>query len=1124
MSKWREINFGFSKGMNTNSINPGLDSAKRILNLQNHIKPGALVLRPGYEELYAAPTCTILDNQGDPVLTNLGVINFDFFFDRQADANGKEIICLIQKAILQGFSDAEDIQNMLCFWVRPYWDGEGWVDEWQWLNKTIITKIATGSDATYPNMIIVGGNGLNGIVDDSLNRFTIYNQTKDEYAKVITSKVSGGYTRICHTMYNSSWDVDDVVIIGNNWLGTNYLNELYNVDWKDISFHKILNDLRIGFGGYEDRPGLTVGYRKNYFQLRSFDFPTKHTDILEGGVLEDFSKLDEIVLDTHILNKTYGLDLTAIEGGELEAGEKTIRLTGITNGFEEQLLAEGTILLTEDSTVEILPLANMGQINPLITGYGIYYSSDGITFYKIFKYNLKEDVYSPGNWKIDANGRLILIKALESTESEVLELHIEENAVSASDINSAGSWDVFGGGTLTIDTDAHDNYSFKYIPDLLASPDPTKRSGIIFPLSSVTKKKYYSISAYAKSSSINKLYSFFLGASLKLPDRTQTEIIVTNEYVKTDFEVYADNLSEVPAYLAIGLYPGTDIYLSVGGGGVYRSSDGLSWLLANSGLPAISDSYYIVNLDTSVLATASSGGSIYRSINSGASWTEISGTSGASAIGIITGSILAACDDGRILRSDDDGESFSQVYDLDTPLGAIDIANISTNIFVGIVGSGVYRSVDNGENWTAVNTGLTSLKIAALYANETYLFAGTEDGGIFRSADNGDSWTDISAGIENFYVVAIVETEDYIFIATYDNDNEEESGIFRSADNGDSWTEANTGLSTLDIGDLFVFGSIVLAGATNGKLFKSIDDGLNWSEVVQLADFIYFQNNKRTPPELFIDLISIKEKNSTVFSGLDEISTEMTAELGYSPTYDLVKGWDQTLSFRGRTYYLNPYVDKRYENFILVSHIHSNGSFMYDLASFSNYRELEKFDSNKTIGMALLTTLDILILKDSSYTILSDDGTSGVLREPVLGISCISRNSIVNTGGIIRWCGGEDVYVLDLNQGLVTKPILKETIRDLYLALSDKSSIQCVRDKHNAYRLRTYKPELKTEYVLSENGWVEEKKWHFPEIYRAGFNNKLYFLSLGTIYSEIIQLDYSVVEGLIMTGEFVQPD
>ncbi len=841
MTNWKDIEFGdVSQGMSTNVVNPGQKTAKRILNLQNHIKPGALILRPGYEELYAKPECTILDSLEDPVILDMGFINFDLFFDRQAVADGMEIICSIQKARVHSIVNTEEIQNMLCFWVRPYWTGTSWVDEWKWINETVISKIVTGSDATYPNMIIVSGGTANGITDDSLSGFTIYNQTKSQYARVITSKVVDTTTRICHTLYDSAWEVDDVVIIGRNFIEFQYMNELYSVNWKDITFHKILNDLRIGFGGYENRPGLMVGYRKKHALIKTFDFTNLHTDldsdedgIIDTEILEEFVKTDEIVLDTHILiSNAYGIELISV-AGDLTAGTYYFRLTGLIDNYEEQLIAESSIAVDGTESITVYPYISIGKDSPRITRFKLYKSTDNITFYKINEYGIREDEYSVSSalWKVNEQSRLYL--------DDAIEIHSESNAASVDDeTNSLGTWiksnPDWGTALLEVDLDGAggSDYSIKF--GWGGAPYSGAVVGVKFPIDGLRNNTNYNITLYLKA--------------------------------------------------------------DLSGGGIYRN--------------------------------------IYLNF------------------------------------ADDNTSNFA---------------------------TGVIQSVD----------------------------------GVFTQ-----------------YSI------------------------------------------TLNTGDL--------PGGAKYLVIRHVHN---------VGEFFW------------IDNVSIDGSNVLVVDQASVQTTEMKAELGYTPTYNLVKGWDQALSFWGRTYYLNPYVDKRYENFILVSHIHSNSSYMYSIASFSNFRELEKFDSNEAIGMALLPTMELLILKDGSVVPIDPD--TGAAREPIYGVSCISRPSITNINGIVRWCGGEDVYLFNVGKGYYAEPLLKGTIRDLYLALPDKASILGVRDKHNAYRIRTYLVELKTEYVFSENGWVEEKKWHFPEIYRAGFRNRLYFLSLGAIYGEKLELDYSTIEDFIMTGEYV---
>ena len=218
----------------------------------------------------------------DSTITEDEFLNFDMFYDRQADPDGGEITCLIQKGKVVGLDNGgtpivPDTMIGFWFWCIPFWTGVTWDESYRWVNKTIITKITTGSDATYPNMIKIFGGVDHGLGDDSLTRWTIYNKTKEEFAEVITCVGEVNNLRLVHTLYNSNWDVDDVLIISKYWLDIDYQTGLHNtVTRDDIVFHNILNDLRIGFGGRSNRPGIAIGYRHTFLQLEGVDFPAIH--------------------------------------------------------------------------------------------------------------------------------------------------------------------------------------------------------------------------------------------------------------------------------------------------------------------------------------------------------------------------------------------------------------------------------------------------------------------------------------------------------------------------------------------------------------------------------------------------------------------------------------------------------------------------------------------------------------------------------------------------------------------------------------------------------------------------------------------------------------------------------
>src|SRR5690606_27671703 len=146
-------------------------------------------------------------------------------------------------------------------------------------------------------------------------------------------------------------------------------NGLFNVEWKEIQFHRILNDLRIGFGGYVNRPGLAVGYRKRFFQLDHFDFENVHPDI-EADSEENFTRLEKIVLDTHVLsNDAYGIELIDNEdltSTALDAGSYYFRLTGIIDQYQEMLIAENNIELAANRNISAFPFIKLGKENSRI--------------------------------------------------------------------------------------------------------------------------------------------------------------------------------------------------------------------------------------------------------------------------------------------------------------------------------------------------------------------------------------------------------------------------------------------------------------------------------------------------------------------------------------------------------------------------------------------------------------------------------------------------------------------------------------------------------------------------------------------------------------------------------------
>jgi len=821
---WKPIDLMDVLGMASNPVNPGTKFAKRLLNVYTHEKPGALTLRPGYAPKYIAPTHS--------TLISTSVINFAPFFDRQADPEGVEIICDIQKGIVQaleGFGPGGRIvantMEGFQFWVRPYWDGTQWLNNWQWVNKTIITIIEQ-VDATFKTHFrIFGDFQVHGIATDSLIGWTIYNVDKDEYAKIITNEATDvignyGYNDINITVFLNSWEVDDVIIMSRNWIDIDTQLEFFNnIEKEDIVFHRINNDLRIGFGGRENRPGLMVGYRKNFYKTSELDFSNFHPALLLPDVIEKFSKTDGVIVENAVISEQarndYVIGTETGVGGTFAAGTYNIKMTVLLDNYAEQLVAEKSVTIGDDYDIRLYALVKLGRESLRSIKLKFYLSpvNDDLNFYLYGTQDLKTiDEYTPEELKINDGGYVVTPVFSLSGSGEY---YNEEDALSITDeANTIGGWQ----------NQSHPDWVFSSIDTFtFAWGDITAQSGT---------------------------YYFLL--------RNTT--------------------------------------------GLARNMKIVSPLIATAKRKFTIEFYAIPDFATTSIRVSSTG----------------------------------------------------------------------TSEFIDI------------------------------------------------SITTSGSWVLCSAELE-------------------------------------------------------IQGSLVL----------SIDAVNN-------------------PLMIGIDSLTITPTESV------QAGTEISSEMAYTPTFDIVKGWDQALVKRGRVYYLNPYLEKRYENFLVVSHIAPTNTFMWDIASFSNFRELENNDSNTTIAIELLQNDEILILKDSSVTTLIDDGLVGIMRQPIYGVDLVSRVSIVNINGLVFWCGKEEIYLVNIGSSLIPKPLLKDTIRDLYLAIEDKTKIFGTRNRFNTFRIRINDSEQKTEYLLTENGWVEERKWHFPEIYRSGFNNLLYFLSNGIIYEE--NVDFSLTE------------
>ncbi|MGM0497113.1 MAG: VPS10 domain-containing protein [Bacteroidota bacterium] len=196
-------------------------------------------------------------------------------------------------------------------------------------------------------------------------------------------------------------------------------------------------------------------------------------------------------------------------------------------------------------------------------------------------------------------------------------------------------------------------------------------------------------------------------------------------------------------------------------------------------------------------STSSDPTKIYRSVDSGKTWTESLSKEGNRTELTVSAddpevvyAVVANTDNGldSIYKSTNSGVDFSAVYGDKNLLGwesdgrdeggqgwydltIIADPNHADTVFVG--GINTWRSVDGGNNWEIVNhwwgDGVPAAhadKHAMEYQNGTSVLFEGNDGGIYRTTDSGESWEDLTNGmvISQIYKLATAQSDTDIVI------------------------------------------------------------------------------------------------------------------------------------------------------------------------------------------------------------------------------------------------------------------------------------------------------------------------------------------------------------------------
>src|ERR1051326_2162352 len=381
--------------------------------------------------------------------------------------------------------------------------------------------------------------------------------------------------------------------------------------------------------------------------------------------------------------------------------------------------------------------------------------------------------------------------------------------------------------------------------------------------------------AKLNASGTNLLYSTYLGGS----GFDYPSAIAVDSSGNAHVVGYTDSLT----------YPTANPLQTTHDRGIYKTSNaGSGWILNNTGLGSPTVRALLIHPTTPSTVFAGTASGVYKSTNSGGTWsatnlTRVSvyslnfdPTNPSIVYAGVSGGVYKSTDGGTNWTAMNNGLNYTitsggQNYTYGRLIEAITIAPQTPNTLFAASGSyqygGVFKSVDGGSSWISVNNGLTSVQggqtytqpissvivdpgnPATLYAGVSYPYA--NNGALYKSTNGGNTWTPAITGLT--YDPGVGQNYAIYRVNSFTIDPSSPStvyagtnyGLYKSTNSGGNWSQINTGLTYTYTsgGQTYTYAhpsyglriapgnSTTIYTATDGGVFKSVNAGLNWSNV-----------------------------------------------------------------------------------------------------------------------------------------------------------------------------------------------------------------------------------------------------------------------------------------------------
>ncbi|MEO1402154.1 MAG: YCF48-related protein [Cyanobacteria bacterium J06635_1] len=329
--------------------------------------------------------------------------------------------------------------------------------------------------------------------------------------------------------------------------------------------------------------------------------------------------------------------------------------------------------------------------------------------------------------------------------------------------------------------------------------------------------------------------------------------------------------------LSVDAQSGQVLAVATRGNGVYRSDDrGQSWAQVNQGLDSLDIGVvYVSPADPSLMLAAGAEGKLYRTADSGKTWTQtLDASHKVMALADADGQLFVGEASGQLLRSGDRGQTWQSLAAVKDKVTALEAAVNYTSdptLYVGTESTGIFALNTDTQAFTNLNQSLIDLRIQdikTVSGNPDELILSSWDRGILISTNRGEVWTDYPEGLVKDKMADDDGVTHFSEIALSNRFQEDETafvggfnGLYKSTDQGHTWRELETlskgTVISMDVSPNYGDDGTLAISTYVGKIMLSKDQGETWQLAMEGVDIPRLTGNFATPyqdPRRFFDI------------------------------------------------------------------------------------------------------------------------------------------------------------------------------------------------------------------------------------------------------------------------------